>query len=135
MVTIENPAFYQEKDKRNSIYKIKHFIVDDKVFQESVEQAFPDWLETKEGLCPVFWWENVVKPGIRTLAITREKEINKQRRMELEALQMKLSFYVKKVRNSIDNDEEFVQMLAKYEDAKRNLQKFLARRDASWFRR
>ena len=124
VVTIENPAFYQEKDKRNSIYKIKHFIVDDKVFQESVEQAFPDWLETKEGLCPVFWWENVVKPGIRTLAITREKEINKQRRMELEALQMKLSFYVKKVRNSIDNDEEFVHMLAKYEDAKRNLQKF-----------
>ena len=30
---------------------------------------------------PPFWWENVVKPGIRDLALSREKEkINVQRR-------------------------------------------------------
>ena len=67
---------------------------------------------------------NVVKPGIKSLATAREKEINKQRRMELEALQMKLSFYLKKVRNSIENEVEFMQMVAKYEDAKRNLLNF-----------
>ena len=122
VVTIENQTPQQEKSKGKSIYKIKYFIVDDKIFQERVEHAFAEWLETKEGLCPIFWWENVVKPGIKTLAIKREKEITKQRRMELEALQLKLSFYMKKVRNSIDNDEEFVRMLAKYEEAKKNLQ-------------
>ena len=125
VVTIEDQNAKQEQKKNwNTIYKIKHHIVNDMIFQESVEQAFPEWLETKEGLCPVFWWENVVKPGIKSLAIKREKEINKQRRMELEALQLKLSFYTKKVRSSIDNNEEFVQMLAKYEIAKKNLQNF-----------
>ena len=114
MVTIDNLNTQQEKkSKGNSIYKIKHFIVNDSIFQDKIEQAFPDWLETKEGLCPIFWWENVVKPGIKSLAIAREKEINKQRRMELEALQMKLSFYLKKVRNSIENEVEFMQMVSK----------------------
>ena len=114
VVTIDNLNTQQDKkSKGNSIYKIKHFIINDSIFQETVEKAFPEWIETKEGLCPIFWWENVVKPGIKSLAIAREKEINKQRRMELEALQMKLSFYLKKVRNSIENEVEFMQMVSK----------------------
>ena len=126
MVTIDNLNTQQvKKSKGNSIYKIKHFIINDSIFQETVEKAFSEWIETKEGLCPIFWWENVVKPGIKSLAIAREKEINKQRRMELEALQMKLSFYLKKVRNSIENEAEFMQMVVNMRTLKEIFKTFI----------
>ena len=45
------------------------------------------WEEVKALGVPVMtWWEGMVKPGIRKLAITRSKEIKRERRSELNFL-------------------------------------------------
>ena len=86
--------------KSKSIYKIKHHIVDDKIFQDKVKNEFPNWLSLQEGLCPIFWWEEVVKPGIRSIALSREREMNAQRRRKIAALQLRMSFHLKRLKTS-----------------------------------
>ena len=72
--------------KKKSIYKIKHILAEDKTFQEEIKAAFHEWTELKEGLCPLFWWEHAVKKGIKQIAIRREKQMNRERKLEGEAL-------------------------------------------------
>ena len=55
-----------------------------------------------------------------------EREINELRRTELEALQLKLNYYLKKVKNINDNNYE--ENLSNYECAKKNLQSFYQER-------
>ena len=56
------------------------------------------WQQVKDrGLAILPWWEIVVKPGIRRLAITRSKELNKQKRSELNCLQIKQSYYTREL--------------------------------------
>ena len=49
------------------------------------------------GLAILPWWEIVVKHGNRRLAITRSKDFNKQKRYELNCLQMKQSYYTREL--------------------------------------
>ena len=43
-----------------------------------------DWREVKDlGLDVLKWWELVVKPGIKKLAIQRSKQLNKEKKGEL----------------------------------------------------
>ena len=45
----------------------------------------------------LFWWEKMVKPGIRKLGIQRTKDINKERREEHNLLFLRLVYLVKKL--------------------------------------
>ena len=57
-----------------------------------------EWEEVRKFGVPVLtWWEVLVKPGIRKLAIARSKEMNKNRRGLLNLLMMRQSFLSKKV--------------------------------------
>ena len=70
IVTFDTPTIQcREKSKRKSIYKIKHFLVDDEIFRQNIRTNFQDWLTIKDGLSPTFWWDNVVKPGIKDIAL------------------------------------------------------------------
>ena len=59
----------------------------DKEFQDGVRDAMLAWEDIRlEGLPTLTWWEMIVKPGIRKLAMTRSKEMNKEKREELNFL-------------------------------------------------
>ena len=95
-------------------------------FQESIRSQFESWLELKEHFSPIYFWEEVIKPGIKKLAIHREKEVNREKQQELQALQLKLDFHLCKLKES--NSKSFADQLAKYEIAKQNLKDFYQKR-------
>ena len=70
--------------KSRPFFKTSPEVVMDNTFKNRLEASLVDWLEIKErGLSVLKWWELVVKPCIRRLAITRTKEIKMQRRRHL----------------------------------------------------
>ena len=79
------------------------------------------WL--KEGLIPAFWRENVFKKEVKRIVILRDKEINNQRNRELAALQLKLSYFLRKLKASIFHDQN-VFWITKFQTAKDNLNAF-----------
>ena len=69
------------------LFKIKPDIIRDKLFQDRLSDSMLDWQEVNDlGLDVLTWWELMVKPGIKKLAIQRSKEINRERRGELNLL-------------------------------------------------
>ena len=59
-----------------------------------------DWQEIKQlGLEVLLWWESVVKPGIKKLAIQRSKELNKEKKGELNILLIRQAYLGKKLLN------------------------------------
>ena len=66
----------KENPRRRSIYKIKHWIVKDNIFQNNIRVEFKTWMEMRDYFSPIYLWEDVIKPGIKKIAINREKEIN-----------------------------------------------------------
>ena len=57
------------------IFTIRPEIIQDSEFQLWLADSMADWLHIKElGLGVLDWWEYVVKPGIRQLAIKRSKQ-------------------------------------------------------------
>jgi hypothetical protein len=51
-------------------------VVNDPLFKERLKLSMLSWQEVRERGLPVMkWWEIMVKPGIRGLAIDRSKEI------------------------------------------------------------
>ena len=56
------------------------------------------WLEIKSfGLNVIPWWEIVVKPGVKQLAIQRSKEINKTKRGEINLLFLRQAYLTRKI--------------------------------------
>ena len=51
----------------------------------------------QRGLAILPWWEIVVKPGIRWLAINRNKETSRQKRSRLNCLMLKQGFFNREV--------------------------------------
>ena len=57
-----------------------------------------EWEEVRKFGVPVLtWWEALIKPGIRKLAIDRGKEINRERRSYLNLLMLRQTFLTKKI--------------------------------------
>ena len=57
-----------------------------------------DWQEIKDlGLGVLKWWEMLVKPGIKKLAIQRSKELNWEKRGELNLLLLRQAYLAKKL--------------------------------------
>ena len=67
--------------------KTRPEVVHDKVFQDRLKVAMEHWKEIlNRGLDILSWWEVVAKPGIKNLAITRSKELNKQKKRKIECI-------------------------------------------------
>ena len=128
VITFNTPTFRnRNKAYRKSLYKIKHFVIEDEKFQKNVRNSFQEWLLMKDGLSPPFWWENVVKPGIRDLALSREKEkINVRRRKKLAALQLRLSYHLRNLKKCAP--EHFVACISKLDNVKAEMQSFYQER-------
>ena len=57
-----------------------------------------DWEEIKDlGLHILQWWELVVKPGVKKLAIQRSKELNREKRGELNLLLIRQAYLARKL--------------------------------------
>ena len=123
---IKNEPNLKDSPRKRSIYKIKHWLVKDAIFREMIRSKFDCWLDMKEYFSPVYLWEEVIKPGIKKIAIAREKQINKERKQELEALQLKLDFHLSNLKDS--NDQSYSDHLTSYELAKKNLHDFYQKR-------
>ena len=58
-----------------------------------------EWNQAKQyGIPTLTWWESLVKPGIRKLALERTKEVNKERRLYLNLLMLRQTYLSRKVR-------------------------------------
>ena len=56
----------------------------DKLFKIRLEKEMMEWKQVMErGLAVMQWWEWIVKPGIRRLAIQRSKELNQLKRSRM----------------------------------------------------
>ena len=102
VVTIALPKNMEKSisPKTRPFFKTSPEVVHDKVFQDRLKVAMEHWKEIlNRGLDILSWWEVVAKPGIKNLAITRSKELNKQKRGRLNALLLLQSFYTKELQN------------------------------------
>ena len=86
--------------KSRPFFKTRIEVIKDEVFKQQLEESMKKWTEIKVRGLPVLpWWEIIVKPGIRRLAISRSKELNKQKRRVLNMLLVKQSYFTKKVQD------------------------------------
>ena len=91
--SIPDPLARILSPKSKPIFKIKPEVIGDKIFQERLSDSMLDWQEVNDlGLDVVTWWELLVKPGIKKLAIQRSKEINRERRGELNLLLLRQAY-------------------------------------------
>ena len=61
-----------------------------------------EWLVVKNhGVDSLLWWEKLVKPRIRNLALVRGKEMNKDRRRYLNLLLVRQAYLTSKVQQGI----------------------------------
>ena len=118
--------YQNESPRKRSIYRIKHWLLKDSIFLDNIRVEFQNWLEIKDHFSPIYFWEEIVKPSIKKLAIIREREINKERNQELQALQLKLNYHLYKLREN--KVKGFAQRLANYDLAKQNLNDFYQKR-------
>ena len=84
--------------KSRPFFKTRPDVVKDKLFQARLAHCMKEWEEVKKFGVPILtWWEILVKPGIKKLAITRSKELNRERRGLLNLLMMRQAYLTCKV--------------------------------------
>ena len=95
-VKIQNIVKNRDCPKSRPFFKISPTVVNDPEFKERLEYAIKKWVEIKEKFNHnhMDWWEGIVKPGIRKMALTRSKEINKSRRGQLNLLLLQQTFFL-----------------------------------------
>ena len=102
IVTIRLPGPHAIKlsPRSRPLFKTRPDIVKDKVFKARLKNCMQEWNQVRlYGIPTLAWWEILVKPGIRKLAIERTKEVNKERRLYLNLLFLRQSYLSKKVRH------------------------------------
>ena len=101
MVSIKLPSSLSRNINPRSrpLFKIRPDIVHDKIFKARLVTSMKEWEYVKLFGVPVLtWWEELVKPGIKKLAIDRTKEVNRYRQAHLNLLMMRQSFLTRKVK-------------------------------------
>ena len=59
------------------LFKVRPEVILDKVFQERLAESMADWKHIMDlGPDVLVWWDIVVKPGVKKLAMQRSKELN-----------------------------------------------------------
>ena len=80
------------------LFKIKPEVIKDQLFKERLADSMLDWQEVQDlGLDVLTWWELLVKPGIKKLAIQRSKEMNRDRRGELNLLLLRQAYLTRQI--------------------------------------
>ena len=95
--------------KSRPFFKTSPELVMDEVFKAWLQRDMLDWQEVLvRGLDILSWWEWIVKPGIRKLAIKRSKELKKMKRCRLNCLLLKQGYFTKELQAG--NTDCFVQL-------------------------
>ena len=80
-------------------FRMKEEVIKNQLFQKSLAEAMLGWNQIKDfGMDTLQWWEVVVKPGIRKLAMLRGKQMNKDSKEELNLLLVRQAYINKKVK-------------------------------------
>ena len=62
-----------------------------------------EWQEVRKFGVPILlWWEHLVKPGIKKIALERTKVLNKERKSLLNLLMLRQSFLTKKLHSGVN---------------------------------
>ena len=110
-IDIPDPISRFCSPRSRPVFKIREEVVRDREFQERVKQAMEEWQKIREEGLPVLtWWEIVVKPGIRKIAINRSKDINQDRRSRLNLLLLRQAYLVRKVQ--LNQSERWANWIA-----------------------
>ena len=87
--------------KSRGTFKLKPEVILDKVFQERLALEMKGWEKVRnfqgEETDTLIWWEMLVKPEIRKIGIKRSKEINKEKKEELNLLLLRQVYLVRKI--------------------------------------
>ena len=98
-ISLPSPLSKSISPKSRPFFKTRPEIVKDRVFKARLHQSMQEWNQVKQFGVPILtWWEVLVKPGIRKLAIERTKEVNRERRQYLNLLMLRQSYLTRKVR-------------------------------------
>ena len=90
--------------KCRSSFKVKPEVINDSEFKVRLTAAIEQWEKVKNngnmdnGDEMIRWWEFLVKPGIRKIALERTKEINSSKREFLNLLLIRQAYVTKKLR-------------------------------------
>ena len=92
--------------KSRPSFRLKADVIKDQLFQAMLAEAMISWQRVRDFQCRddrqlgiLFWWENLVKPGIKKIAIQRSKEINLARRGELNLLLLRQIYLTRKLQH------------------------------------
>ena len=84
--------------KFRPVYKITPVVARDQTFQDRLAISMQEWNEVRNFGVPVLlWWEQLVKPGVRKLALNRNRELNKERKSLLNLLTLRQSYLTRKL--------------------------------------
>ena len=100
LTEVDVPFHLQRADHSHGprSFKIRNSVATDPFFKNSIANSMSVWKEIKEsGLDSLTWWEIVVKPGIRKIALARSKEMVKERRGHLNMLFIRQAYIMKKL--------------------------------------
>ena len=84
--------------KSRPLFKSKPTVIQDEKFKLKLKEKMALWNQVRHaGLDTLFWWERIVKPGIKKLLIERGKEITKENTGELNLLLIRQAYLVRKL--------------------------------------
>ena len=96
--TLPTPTTRILSPRSRPLFKIRPEIIADSIFQEWLGDSMADWKEVKDlGLHVLKWWEILVKPGVRKLAIQRSKELNREKRGQLNLMLLRQAYLARKL--------------------------------------
>ena len=84
--------------KSRPLFKSKPAVIQDEKFKAQLRENMALWSQVRHaGLDTLSWWEIIVKPGVKKLLITRGQELNKESTGELNLLQIRQAYLVRKL--------------------------------------
>ena len=86
------------------VFKIRPEVIHDLEFQRRLSAAMQGWLAVKDsGVGVLTWWEELVKKGVRKIALERGKEMNWERRGALNLLFLRQSYLGRQLHSGMRN--------------------------------
>ena len=84
--------------KSRPFFRTSPEVVVDEQFRAKLKTSMAEWQEVRShGVDTLIWWEKLVKPGIRKIALARGKELKKERRGHLNFLLVRQAYLTMKI--------------------------------------
>ena len=81
-------------------FRMKDEVIADQIFQDNLAEAMLGWQQIRSfEMETLEWWEVIVKPGVKRLAMLRGKQMTKISKEELNLLLVRQAYLNKKVKN------------------------------------